>query len=79
MEDETGVMKVNRETMIVARHFFARGQLKMPVSWQEGVRGGGGVLLWVLGIVRTVPVDDEDVLVGHGGRRALVGHWGHGR
>lgn len=39
MEDETGVMNVNSETMIVARHFFARGQLKTFVSWKGGVRG----------------------------------------
>lgn len=63
IDDETGLINVNKDTMTVATHFRPVVQLSRVSATGFIAAGGYYSLFRVLWIVGTVPVDDKRVAI----------------
>lgn len=65
MEEDTGLMNVNADTIAVAAHFFLNDQLVR----RKFINAAGNQneiemnsLSWILWVIRSIPIDDIDIL-----------------
>jgi hypothetical protein len=68
--EETGLMNVNADTMIVALHFLLKLQLHTFVATLRRTREMiSNTLFWIFGVIWTIPINGEDMIVAGTGRR----------
>jgi hypothetical protein len=68
--EETGLMNVNADTMIVALHFLLKLQLHTYVTKLSRTREVmSSILFRIFGVVWTIPIYGEDVIIAGTGRR----------
>jgi nucleoside-triphosphatase THEP1 len=68
--EETGLMNVNADTMIVALHFLLKLQLQTCVATLRRTREvTSNILSRISGVIWTIPINDEDKVIARTGRR----------
>ncbi len=65
VEEETGLMNVNADTIIVACHFLLKLQLHTDTSNQikRTRKVMSTILSWIFWVIWTVPIDGEDAII----------------
>ena len=64
IEEETGLMNVNADTIIVACHFFLKLQLHTSSQLGNAERNiMSSILSWIFGVFWAVPINGKDVIV----------------
>ena len=69
IDEETGLMNVNADTISVALHFLLKLQLHARNHSGRTRKVMLSILSWIFWVIRTIPINDEDMIIAGATRR----------